>query len=84
MIISIKTQYNGSKAMMQHEEGESPDKNVENPSSNTSHHLEDIVMSNSSVDHEDRFNVTEHRGFLHGFVEAISVIVVSETYLTNP
>ena len=70
--------------MMQHEEGESPDKNVNNPSSNTSHHLEDILMSNSSVDHEDRFNVTEHRGFLHGFVEAISVIVVSETYLTNP
>jgi len=73
-----KTQYNGSKAMMQHEEGKSPDKNVNHASSNTSHHLEDILMSNSSVDHEDRFNVTEHRGFLHGFVEAISVIVVSE------
>merc|ERR1719347_2256963 len=26
----------------------------------------------------EQFNVTEHRGFLHGFVEALSVILVSE------
>jgi len=32
----------------------------------------------NSSSYEEQFNVTEHRGFLHGFVEAISVIVVSE------
>jgi len=32
----------------------------------------------SSVIEEDNFNVTEHRGFVHGFVEALSVILVSE------
>jgi len=31
-----------------------------------------------SLMEEESFNVTQHRGFLHGFVEAISVILVSE------
>jgi len=35
-------------------------------------------LTNFSLIEEDRFNVTEHRGFLHAFVEAISVILVSE------
>ena len=33
-------------------------------------------VTNVSMIEEERFNVTEHRGFLHGFVEAISVILV--------
>ena len=32
---------------------------------------------NTSIIEENNFNVTEHRGFLHGFVEALSVILVS-------
>ena len=35
---------------------------------------------NSSVIEEDNFNVTEHRGFVHGFVEALSVILVRSIY----
>merc|ERR1719158_2411591 len=37
-----------------------------------------ISVSNTSLIEEDHFNVTEHTGFLHGFVESLSVIVVSE------
>ena len=33
---------------------------------------------NVSLGEEEAFNVTEHRGFLHGFVESLSVILVSE------
>jgi len=35
-------------------------------------------VSNISITEEPAFNVTEHRGFLHGFVESLSVILVSE------
>ena len=35
------------------------------------------TIFNTSIIEEDKFNVTEHRGFLHGFVEALSVILVS-------
>ena len=35
------------------------------------------TIFNTSIIEEDNFNVTEHRGFLHGFVEALSVILVS-------
>ena len=35
----------------------------------------------NSSSYEEQFNVTEHRGFLHGFVEAISVIVVSQIFI---
>jgi len=38
-----------------------------------------LDVSNSSVlVEEGHFNTTEHRGFLHGFVESLSVILVSE------
>merc|ERR1719228_1599056 len=37
-----------------------------------------ISVSNTSVLEEPHFNTTEHRGFLHGFVESLSVILVSE------
>ena len=36
-----------------------------------------MEVSNSSVLEEERFNTTEHRGFLHGFVESLSVILVT-------
>jgi len=36
------------------------------------------TIFNASLIEEDHFNVTEHRGFIHGFVEALSVILVSE------
>jgi putative Ca2+/H+ antiporter (TMEM165/GDT1 family) len=36
------------------------------------------VFNMSTVTGEPAFNVTEHRGFLHGFVESLSVILVSE------
>merc|ERR1719312_102595 len=35
-------------------------------------------VSNISITEEPAFNVTEHRGILHGFVESFSVILVSE------
>lgn len=35
-------------------------------------------VTNVSLVEEEHFNVTEHRGFFHGFVEALSVILVSE------
>ena len=35
------------------------------------------MIFNASLIEEDHFNVTEHRGFIHGFVEALSVILVS-------
>eukprot|EP00092_Neocalanus_flemingeri_P069931 GFUD01085783.1.p1 GENE.GFUD01085783.1~~GFUD01085783.1.p1 ORF type:complete len:381 (-),score=65.67 GFUD01085783.1:254-1396(-) len=35
-------------------------------------------VSNTSVLEEEHFNTTEHRGFMHGFVESLSVILVSE------
>merc|ERR1719278_2106285 len=35
-------------------------------------------VTNISITGEPAFNVTEHRGFLHGFVESLSVILVSE------
>ena len=50
-----------------------PDKGLQNESLITS---EDPFLTNSTFLEEEHFNVTEHRGFLHGFVEAISVIVV--------
>ena len=40
-----------------------------------------VFMTNSSILEQDSstdFNVTEHTGFLHGFVESLSVIVVSK------
>jgi len=37
-----------------------------------------IETSNASFTEEAPFNTTEHRGFLHGFVESFSVILVSE------
>ena len=36
-----------------------------------------LDVTNSSVLEEEHFNTTEHRGFLHGFVESLSVILVS-------
>jgi len=39
---------------------------------------QDVNQNTSLFSVEESFNVTEHRGFLHGFVEALSVIVVSE------
>ena len=45
------------------------------PSSNRSVGIDTIF--NTSIIEENNFNVTEHRGFLHGFVEALSVILVS-------
>jgi len=36
------------------------------------------VTNISTLKEEDNFNVTEHRGILHGFVESFSVILVSE------
>ena len=38
--------------------------------------IEDMEVSNSSILEEEHFNTTEHRGFLHGFVESLSVILV--------
>jgi hypothetical protein len=35
-----------------------------------------MEVSNSSILEEEHFNTTEHRGFLHGFVESLSVILV--------
>ena len=40
-------------------------------------------MANFSLIEEERFNVTEHRGFLHAFVEAISVILVGLYYCNS-
>ena len=40
-------------------------------------------VTNVSMIEEERFNVTEHRGFLHGFVEAISVILVRFQFITK-
>merc|ERR1719205_340405 len=37
-----------------------------------------LEVTNSSILEESHFNTTEHRGFLHGFVESLSVILVSE------
>ena len=45
------------------------------PSSNRSVGIDTIF--NTRIIEENNFNVTEHRGFLHGFVEALSVILVS-------
>ena len=42
----------------------------------TSEQTVDTIF-NASLIEEDHFNVTEHRGFIHGFVEALSVILVS-------
>ena len=42
----------------------------------TSFQDEEFSMTNHSLVEEERFNVTEHRGFLHAFVEALSVILV--------
>ena len=39
-----------------------------------------MEVSNSSILEETQFNTTEHRGFLHGFVESFSVILVILTY----
>ena len=39
------------------------------------------TIFNTSIIEENNFNVTEHRGFLHGFVEALSVILVSSSFL---
>ena len=43
---------------------------------------QDVFMTNSSIldrlETPGEFNVTEHTGFLHGFVESLSVIVVSK------
>merc|ERR1719414_1112645 len=39
---------------------------------------EDETYQNVSVVNEHSSNSTEHKGFLHGFVESISVILVSE------
>jgi len=36
------------------------------------------VSNLSIMEEKNSFNVTEHRGFLHGFVESLSVILVSE------
>jgi hypothetical protein len=42
------------------------------------------LFLNATVDNDDddlllaEFNTTEHKGFLHGFVESLSVILVSE------
>jgi len=44
----------------------------------TSSNQTENTIFNASLIEEDRFNVTEHRGFIHGFVEALSVILVSE------
>jgi hypothetical protein len=44
----------------------------------------DPLFLNDTVDNDDddllvaEFNTTEHKGFLHGFVESLSVILVSE------
>jgi hypothetical protein len=45
----------------------------------------DPLFLNATVDNDDddlllatEFNTTEHKGFLHGFVESLSVILVSE------
>ena len=35
-----------------------------------------LTVTNTSVLEENNFNTTEHRGFLHGFVESLSVILV--------
>ena len=35
-----------------------------------------LTVTNTSVLEENTFNTTEHRGFLHGFVESLSVILV--------
>merc|ERR1719317_636550 len=37
-----------------------------------------LTVTNTSVLEENAFNTTEHRGFLHGFVESLSVILVSK------
>lgn len=44
----------------------------------TSFNQTENSIFNASLIEEDHFNVTEHRGFIHGFVEALSVILVSE------
>lgn len=44
----------------------------------TSSNQTENTIFNASLIEEDHFNVTEHRGFIHGFVEALSVILVSE------
>lgn len=44
----------------------------------TSSNQTENSIFNASLIEEDHFNVTEHRGFIHGFVEALSVILVSE------
>ena len=48
----------------------------------TSSNQTENTIFNASLIEEDRFNVTEHRGFIHGFVEALSVILVSQYLLT--
>ena len=35
-----------------------------------------LTVTNTSIMEENSFNTTEHRGFLHGFVESLSVILV--------
>ncbi len=42
-----------------------------------------FLLNATTVDNDDNllateFNTTEHKGFLHGFVESLSVILVSE------
>lgn len=44
----------------------------------TSSNQTENSIFNASLIEEDHFNVTQHRGFIHGFVEALSVILVSE------
>ena len=41
-----------------------------------------MEVSNSSILEEEHFNTTEHSGFLNGFVESLSVILVIQKVLT--
>ena len=42
-----------------------------------------MEVSNSSILEEEHFNTKEHRGFLHGFVESLSVILVLQKAKMN-
>ena len=42
-----------------------------------------LTVTNTSIMEENSFNTTEHRGFLHGFVESLSVILVMQNIISK-
>jgi len=60
------------------DQGHLEDSEHTNPDIDPTWYPDVIETSNASFTEEAPFNTTEHRGFLHGFVESFSVILVSE------